>query len=219
MVDIFDEVEEELRAERAEKLLKKYGWALVSGAVLIVLAVAGWQGWNWWQARQDAAAATRFVAAMNVADSAGMNAAGQRVAATDFQALTDVSPEGYRTLARLRAAALKAQAGDLADAARLWDEVAADQSADPLLRGLANLLWAQHRLDSADPDIVAARLKALALPGNPWQSLAEEQLAVLDLRQGKKDAAKTELRKLAQNATAPSGVRERAAGMLAQLGG
>ena len=219
MVDIFDEVEEELRAERAERLLKKYAGVIVGAAVLVVLAVGGWQAWRWWQARQDMAAASRFITAMSIADSAGADKATQQAASAQFDALAAAAPEGYRTLARLRAAALKAGTGDLSGAAQLWNAVAADGSADPLLRDLASLLWAQHQIDTGDPSLLEARLKALAMPGNAWESLAQEQLAVLDLRQGKKDAAKAELRKLAQDVTAPNGVRGRAAALLAQLGG
>ncbi len=41
------------------------------------------------------------------------------------------------------------------------------------------------------------RLKALAVPDNPWHAFAEEQLALLDLRLGKRDEAKTALSRLA----------------------
>ena len=63
-----------------------------------------------------------------------------------------------------------------------------DSSADPLLRDLASLLWALHEIDSGDPALLEARLKPLADPNNPWHALAEEQLALLDLRQGQTDA-------------------------------
>ena len=68
-----------------------------------------------------------------------------------FDKLAAPRPEGYATLARLREAALKADARRSAGAAALWDQVAADASADPLLRDLASLLWAQHLIDTGDP--------------------------------------------------------------------
>jgi hypothetical protein len=221
LVDIFDEVEEELRAERAQALLKKYGGVIVAAALLIVGAAAGWQGWRWYQARQDQAAAAAYLTAMTLAEptAAGSNAANRPAAIGEFDRLAATAPEGYRTLARLRAAALKADAGDLQGAAALWDQVAADGSADPLLRDLASLLWAQHLIDSADPSLLEARLKALTAPDNPWHALADEQLALLDMRLGKTDQAKTALRSLAQDTTAPSGVRGRASGLLSRLGG
>ena len=221
MVDIFDEVDEELRAERAQQLLKRYAGVIVAGMVLIVGAVVGWQGWSWYEARQDRAAAAQYLIAMNLANAtaAGTSEASRTAAIATFSKLATASPEGYATLARLREAALKADAGDLQGATTLWDQLAGDSSADPLLRDLASLLWAQHQIDSGDPSLLQARLKALAGPENPWHALAEEQLALLDLRLGKTDQARTSLRRLAQDATAPSGVRGRASGLLSRLGG
>jgi hypothetical protein len=221
VVDIFDEVDEELRAERAQQLLKRYGGVIVAGALVIVGAAAGWQGWRWYEARQDQAAAAEYLVAMNLANAtaAGTSETSRTAAAAAFAGLTTTAPQGYATLARLREAGLKADAGDLPGALTLWDQVAGDSSADPILRDLASLLWAQHQIDTGDPALLTARLKALAMPANAWHSLAQEQLALLDLRQGKTDQAKAALRQLAQDVTAPSGVRGRASGLLTRLGG
>ena len=69
MVDIFDEVDEELRADKAQAVLKQYGGLILAAAFAVVLGVAGWQGWQWWQTRQDQAAAAHFLAAMRIADN------------------------------------------------------------------------------------------------------------------------------------------------------
>lgn len=221
VVDIFDEVEEELRAERAQQLLKRYGGVIIGAALLIVGIAAGWQGWRWYQARQDAAAAVEYLAAMRLAEptAAGISSTSRSEAITVFSQLAATAPSGYATLSRLREAALKADAGDLPGAAAIWDRVAADSSVDPLLRDLASLLWAGHQIDTGDPSLLEARLKALASPDNPWHTLADEQLALLDLRTGKTDQAKATLRQLAQDTTAPVGVRGRAAALLGRLGG
>jgi len=219
LVDIFDEVDEELRAEQAEKVLKRYGGVIVAAAVLVVGLVAGWQGWQWWQAKQDAAAATAYVAAATAADNAApADSAARANAIKALDALTAGTTEGYRTLARLREAALKADSGDIAGAAALWDQVAGDGAADPLIRDLATLMWAQRQLDQGDPDRLAARLSPLTAPGNAWRSLALEQLALLDLRQGRTDAARDAFKKLSQDVAAPSGVRSRASALLSRLG-
>ena len=108
---------------------------------------------------------------MNLADAtaAGSSEANRTAAHRGVRQLAATAPEGYATLARLREAALKADAGDLPGAAALWDRVAGDASADPLLRDLASLLWAQHQIDSGDPALLEARLKAA---GGAGQSLA-----------------------------------------------
>jgi len=220
VVDIFDEVDEDLRAERAKNLLIRYGGVIVAGCIAVVAAAGGWQAWNWWQAKQDAAAAAAFVGAMNRTEASPLAGAGDQSAAiAAFEALSAGAPDGYRTLARLRAAALKAQQGDLPGALALWDQVAGDSSADPLLRDLASLLWAERQLDKGDPALLEARLKPLILPGNAWRPMAREQLALLDLRQGRDDVAKTAFRALAEDVTAPAGVRGRSTAILGRLGG
>jgi hypothetical protein len=217
VVDIFDEVDEELRAERVQRLLKRYGGLIIAAAVAVVAGAGGLQAWRWWQAKQDLAAAQHYLIAMAMVDSAA-GPANTKAAITAFGALTRAAPDGYRTLARLQTAAQKAEAGDKAGAAALWNDVASDTAADPLLRDLASLLWCQHQIDSGDPGILAARLTTLAEPDNAWRPLAKEQLALLDMRQGKTDAARTTLRALLQDRTTPAGIRDRVAGLLERLG-
>ncbi len=220
MVDIFDEVNEDLRAERARNLVIRYGGAIVGVVIAIVGAAVGWQAWNWWSAKQDAAAATSYLSVMAASDSATPAAIAARPAAIAvFDGLAGKAPDGYRVLAKFRAAALKADTGDLAGALALWDQIAADGAVDPLLRELASLLWAQHQIDHGDPAIVTARLQPLTAPGGRWRTMALEQLALLDLRQGKVDDARTNLRKLAEDIDAPAGVRGRASSLNSRLGG
>ena len=219
MVDIFDEVEEDLRAERSARLLKKYAWLLVAAALAVIGAATGWQLWNRWQADQDVAAAQGYIAAENAAAARipGTPVQTSAIAALELQART--APEGYRTLSRLRLAEIKADGGDLTGAVALWDQIATDNDADKMLRDLASLLAAQHQLDAGDPTVLEARLKPLAAPDNPWSALAREQLALLALRQGRTADAKTALKALSIDILAPVGVRQRTAALLAGLGG
>jgi hypothetical protein len=217
VVDIFDEVEEDLRAERAQKLLTKYGWLIIVAAVVVVGGVAGWQIWNRWQVQQDSAVASRFVAAQTAIEQAAPGTQPTAQIET-LEQLAATAPQGYRTLARLTVAGLKADAGDLPGAIALWDQIAADADADKLLRDLASLTAAMRQLDNGDPAQLQARLEPIAMFGNPYSAMAREQLAILDLRLGKLDEAKAKLKALSTDFEAPQGVRARAAALLAGLG-
>jgi hypothetical protein len=230
--DIFDEVAEDLRAERAKHLFRRYGLLVVAVVIIGLAGVGGWELWQRRQRQQDDAAAATMLAAMQLADKlpppglpgAMPPAPGAREAAlAGFEKLDTSAPETYRTLARLRQAGLKADGGDLAGADVLWDQVAGDGSADPLLRDLASLLWVQRQPETADPAALLARLKPLTSPDNPWHPLALEQQALIQMRgnapAGSKDAARDTLRLLAADASVPDGVRNRANGLLAKLGG
>jgi hypothetical protein len=211
VVDIFDEVEEDLRAERTRSLLKRYGAALAGLALAAILAVAAWQGWRWYQTRDTLAVAQTYLRAAEQAGTPG--------AASRFAQIAARGPAGYRTLARLREAALRADAGDTAAALALWDQVASDDSTLPPLRDLATLLWVEHQVDQGDPAILQARLASLTAPDNIWHPLALENLALIQLRTGSTAPARATLRRLASDVTAPEGVRSRAGNLLAGLGG
>jgi len=213
--DIFDEVQEDLRAERARGLLKRFGGLLIVALLLVLAGVGGWQAWKQYQDRVAQQEAAAFIAAQAVADGLP---AGRAAAIPAFAKIAATAGPGYRTLARLREAAIKADTGDAAGAAALWNEVAADGSADQLLRDLASLQWALHQIDAGDPTQVAARLQPLTTAGNAWRLLAMEAQAMLALRQGQTDAARDTLKALAADTTAPDGVRGRAGGLLQRLG-
>jgi hypothetical protein len=219
--DIFDEVQEDLRAERARRLLTRYGGVLVAALVLVIAGVGAWQGWKYYDTKDNARVADAYLAALRPIDAAAGApdaAVRQQVAGALAQVATEATP-GYRTLARLQQAALKADTGDLPGALALWDQVSRDNAADHLLRDLATLQWAMHQVDSGDPAQVNGTLATLTAPENPLHALALEAQALLALRQDHKDAARDIFKRLAQDVTAPEGVRGRANGLLIQIGG
>lgn len=222
MVDIFDEINEDLRAERAQLLLKRYGVLLVAALVLVLVGVAGWQAWRWREAGQTGRDAAVFMDAMRKAapTAAGTDAPtpARTEALAAFDDLAASAPEGYRTLARLRAASLKKAAGDRPGALSMLDRVSADTAADPLLRGLADLLWVQSEVDDGDPAAVEGRLAALLVPGNAWRPMAMEVQAWLLMRTNREDQARTVLKELQAEPMAPEGVKGRAGWLLSRLG-
>ena len=221
MVDIFDEVDAELKAERAQKLLVKYGVWLLLAALLVVAGTAAWQVREWYQARYDRATAGIYLDAMFAAEAQGKigNMPAATVAADDFARVIHRGPDSYRTLARLQQAALEAKQGHEAAAAAMWNAVAEDGNADPLLRDLAVLLWTEHQLGTGNPQLLRERLAPLLKAGNPWRPLAQEAEALLDMRQGQTTQAKKLLEGLAMDITAPLGLRERAGALLQRLNG
>jgi len=218
VVDIFDEVSEDLRNERAMALARRYGALLILALLLVLAGVAGQQFWTWYQTKQNNQAANTYLGltAGLAPNLPAAQAQTDAVALTNFAA---TAPEGYKTLALLRAAGLYANAGQTAQAEGLWDRVSNDSSADPLLAELASLFWAQHALGSAPDADVLARLQPLEAETNPYHGLAQETQALLYLREGKNDLAKALFSQIASDPNSPDGVRNRAGGLLAQLNG
>jgi len=221
VVDIFDEVAEDLRTERAAKLARRYGGAVIGVAVLVLAAVAAQQGWAWYQDQQNTKAATAYLAlSKQIADAGtGITNAQRRGFAQAEQSFAATAPETYRTLAGLQAASLYADAGQLQEALAQWNAVGEDPHADPLLVNAANLLWVQHALGNVPDAEVAVRLAPLTLETNPFHGLAQEVQALMYISEGKTDLAKAVLEQLTSDPAAPEGVSNRAQVLLAQLNG
>ncbi len=222
MPDIFDEVEEDLRNERARALGRRYAGLGVAALVLILAGTGGYVFWQQNRTETANAVANRFIDAARAADRASAQAGGpdQAAAATaakTLSAIAQTGPDGYRVLARLRLATLQWQGGQHKEAAATWQAVTDDPSAPPLLRDLATLTSAQTQLDSADPVLLRQRLQTLTGADNTWRPMAEQILALLDIRTGRQRDAAGTLQRLTVDARAPEGIRQMAADLLTTL--
>ncbi len=222
MPDIFDEVQEDLRAERARALGRRYaGW----GAALVVLILAATGGYVAWQQHSTTATnavADRFIDAAQEADRAATPSGATDKQAIDaaektLRSLSAAAPAGYQVLARLRLAALQWTTGQQKQAIATWQSITDDAGAPALLRDLATLTSAQHQLDSGNPLLLRQRLESITGLDNPWRPMAELALALLDLRTGQpRDSAAT-LRRLTIEPLVPDGVRQMATALLTTL--
>ncbi len=209
----FQEVSEELKQEKLLQVWKRYGRLVTGLAVIVLLAVSGWQ-WRQSEIRKEQALwGDQFAAALVLAQKGKA-----KEAAAAFEALANKSEGGYGGLARLRQASQLAKAGDLVGAARAYDALANDSDARPAFRKVATLLWALHSLGKADPKAVRARLKPLTATGSPWRHTALELTALYARKGGDVKGARALFKQLSKDKTAPAAIRGRAAEMLQILG-
>lgn len=200
MADIFDEIDEELKRDRAQILWAKYGKYVISAAVAVIAAVALSQGYAAWTKSKIEQAATAYNEALKADD---IDAA----LASTLPELTD----GYAMLAKFRAAAAKAEAGDQIAAEQAYLALSADSSIDSFYQQAAVLLSVMNAADGAATAELQARLAPLADVAGGWQGLALELSAALDMKAGNRDAAKAKLEQLLDLPEIPSDLRQRAA--------
>ena len=157
------EIDEDLRRERLMKLWERYGGYAIGAALLVVLATAGWRGWEWYQLREGVKAGSRFEAALALVEAGKRGEAEQ-----EFIALSNDANKGYRMLSRLRVAA-EAGARDSAAGAGAYDAIVADTSVDAAVRDVARLRAAFLLLDIAGVPEIASRLEPLLSATSPFR--------------------------------------------------
>ncbi len=213
MADIFQEVDEEVRKDKAAELWKKYGNYVIALAVLIVAATAAWVFWKDYAREQRQLAGAQFEAALSLA-----RADKPAQAADAFRALAESAGSGVAALAKLQEAAQRIADGDKLGGVAVYDSLAADSSADDLTRNLASILSALNQLDTASVDELSIGLNPLIDEFGPFTHFAKEIMAFANLKAGDTAAAKKLFVSLSDDATAPAGIRARAAEMINALG-
>jgi len=213
VADIFHEVDEEVRRERLKKLWDQYSIYIIALAVLIVVGVGGWRGYQYWETKKSQESGARFERAITLSEE-NKNAE----AAEEFKAIAADAPGGYRTLARLRAAAVLSET-DVKAAAAAYDAIAADTSLDQTFRDLAALRGGILLVDTAPFDEVRKRLEPLAEPGRAFRHTAREMLALSAWRNGDATAARRYVEMVSNDGETPQGVRGRMDMLSALLGG
>ena len=97
--------------------------------------------------------------------------------------------------------------------------MSANPDVDPLYRDLAQLKALMLQADTLDPVALKQGYALLAVPGAPYRLLAQEQMAIVDVRTGDTPAALTALAAIAADAGVTSGLRDRVNGLIVALGG
>ena len=213
MADIFQEVDEEVRRDRLKRVWDRYGVLIIVLAVLLVVGVAGYRGYQYWIEKQAAAASAQFEQAVTLSEQ-DKDAEAQAA----FAKVAGEAPAGYRTLARLRAAAELAKIDPKA-AVGAYDAIAADSSVDLSFRDVAALRAGMLLVDTAPLDEMRRRLDPLSDPARPFRHSAREFLALSAWRNNDVGATKKYIEQVSNDAETPQSIRSRVEVLSALIAG
>ena len=174
------EVDEDIRQKQLKDLWKRFGKFIIGIAVGIVLIVAG------------RAIYTNVVESKYNEQAANYSSALKQEAAAISSALDPVisnDVDGYKIVATFKKAELAVTDGNNAEAVRILDQFIQTADVAQIYKDMASIQASMLELDTATTDQLRTRL-ALALNGdNRFQYLAEELIALSELKAGDAAAA------------------------------
>ncbi|MBA4803087.1 MAG: tetratricopeptide repeat protein [Brevundimonas sp.] len=204
MVDVFEQVEEELRSDRYKRLART--WLPVVGGVLLVALVAalawwGWQSWQTSKADKASIAYERGLESLEANNPTGADAA--------FRQAADEGNGAYQAMALMQRAGIALDANRTDDAIAHLD-AAAKAVRDPLIADAAALKAAWIAMDTAPLPDIEARLAPLTDSDRPYSAFAAEALAMARLQHGQTAQAREALVVLKNGLDTPQVVSQRA---------
>ena len=207
------EVDENLRRDQAQDFLKKNGAWIVGALLLFLAAIAGWLYWQDRQVKQAEAETERLNSAM-AQIGGGQAAAG----AQQLDPLVNSDADGVRGAARLTKAAVALEKADRKTAIAEYRGVMEDGDLPQPYRDLATIRLTALEFDQMKAEDVIARLKDLAVAGNPWFGSAGEMTAMALIKLNRKDEAGRMFAAIAADQSVPNTIRSRAVQIAGTLG-
>ena len=204
MVDVFEQVEGELRSDRYKRLFRTWG-PIVAGLLLLALIAAlawwGWQSFQTGKADKASAAYDRGMEALQANNPSGAD--------TAFAEAAKSGDGAYKALALMQQAGIAVSANKTEDAVKLFDD-AAKAAGDPIIADAAALKAVFLIMDTAPLADIQKRLEPLADDKRPLHAFAQEAQAMALLQHGKAADARQIFVQLQLGQDVPDSIRQRA---------
>ena len=206
------EVDDALREDQLYGALKRYGLPLGLAVALGLLGLAGYLGWDHYDAGRRGELGEKVTLAIDDIEKG-----------KDKEALAAIAPlaeegGGYGATARLLQAGSAQKDGKGDEAAKQFAAIAADGSVSQPLRDLATIREVAVNFEKLPPQQVIDRLKPYAVPGNPWFGSAGELVGLAYIKQGRADLAGPLFGSIAKDKQVPDSLRRRARQLAGLLG-
>ena len=174
MVDVFSEVDDDLRREKLTRLWKKIGPFVIGGAVVVVASMGGRVYWQDYVAKQKIQESQQYQAALS-----SLEAGNDTEAEAALENLITNSKYGYGLLASLQSASNMAKTGDTEGALAAYDAISADAGLTQKFRDYGALMSVLILIDQGGREEAYDRLVPLVRQGSDWYYSANETLALM----------------------------------------
>ena len=207
MSDIFQEIDEDLRQDKVARLWKAYGKYLVSLAIFIILAIAGYRFIEHINEENREQASELYELASEAGRTGDKKAAIELFSDERFNGTM-----GYAIISKLKKATLAKSNNDPEGMAIVLKEIVTNEEIPSYLRNLARL-----KLIASDSDNYISQLDALIEGDGPWKFLALELKGGMELEVGNLKEARSIFKELTIEADTPNNMRRRASEILKAL--
>ena len=206
MADLFQEIDDELRQDKASRLWKLYGKYVIVVAIIIITSVGGYKFWQQKQLDDGEKASIAYEAAL------------ARSASGDFKGAIDQLNEkelgitpGYAALYQMQKANLAMKIKDFEAALITYKDIAENDDYPQSIKEWASFRHAVIRVEKQIDSNASADLDKLIATDSPWRFLAKEIKAIKEIETGNNSEAKAIFSELADDENAPERLRVRAA--------
>jgi hypothetical protein len=204
-----EEVSEEVRRDRLYNFFRKYAWV---GVLTVLIIVGGTAFLEFKKATAKSKAEEVGSAVMKALEGSDEKERAKLLANIEV-----TNPEVKSIVAMLKAAE-ETTLQNYAAASKSLKAISEDLSTAQIYRDIAEFKFLLLSHDRIEDSLLLTGFEELASAGNPFRLLAEEQIAILKLKNRENDAAVAKLRSILEDAELTDTIRQRVTQLLISLG-
>jgi hypothetical protein len=204
-----EEVSEEVRRDRLYNFFRKYAWV---GVLTVLIIVGGTAFLEFKKATAKSKAEEVGSAVMKALEGSDEKERAKLLANIEV-----TNPEVKSIVAMLKAAE-ETTLQNYAAASKSLKAISEDLSTAQIYRDIAEFKFLLLSHDRIEGSLLLTGFEELASAGNPFRLLAEEQIAIIKLKNRENDAAVAKLRSILEDAELTDTIRQRVTQLLISLG-
>lgn len=203
------EIDEELKNEKLKKIWDKYGLFIIIFVVLAVSAAVSFETFKAWNEKRNQEFSDTYAYALNLQNQ-GRYAEAMEV----LDKLQKSKKAVYSDIAEIQMANIMMEQNKVEEAIAILENVVKDKDFNPQMKQIAIIKLASYKLDYAPSEEIQSMLAPLVRENGVWTNIAKEMLAMLAVRDGDLDRAKTLYQEISVAANTPETLKARAQDML-----
>ena len=212
MADLFQEIDDELRQDKASRLWKLYGKYVIVVAIIIITSVGGYKFWQQKKLDDGEKASIAYEAALARSASGDLKGAIDQLNEEELGLVA-----GYAALSQMQKANLAMKIKDFEAALITYKDIAENDDYPQSIKEWASFRHAAVRVEKQIDSNASADLDKLIATDSPWRFLAKEIKAIKEFETGNNSEAKAIFSELADGENVPERLRVRAAEFLQTL--
>ena len=203
-----EEVSEEVRRDRLYGFFRKYAWI---GILVVVTIVGGTAFLEFQKAKAKIKAEALGSAIIEALEISNEKERVERLSNID------VSNSEAKSIVALLLAAEEMSLQNYDAASRNLNAISEDQSISQIYRDMAKFKFLLISHSRLEVELLLTGFEDLASPGNPFRLLAEEQIALLRLKNKENEAAINTLKSILDDAELTDTIKQRVSQLLISL--
>lgn len=206
------EVTEELKNDNLKLLWKKYGLYITIGIVILLTAAVSFETIKSWRIKQHQSWSDTYAYALALQNQGRFT--------ESLEVLDKIEKSGnniYADIAKMQSANIMFEQGRTDDALAILEEIVKSRDVNEKIKDMAIIKLASYKLDSAPAEEVANLLNPLIKKNNSWNNIAKEMMAMLAIREGNIEQAKTLYNEILNSGKLNEGLQSRVKDMVSIL--